>query len=144
MTGSVSPLYEPAMLLGRAGVVPGYDLTTEAALTKLSYLLALPELSTEDIVKKMSSNLCGELTEHSQTTFQHPGDHLPSRQIGLARLNYAIAGGDINQIREIIESEAKWLLNEGDYTGNTPLVSLFLAIYRSCLTESTASRSDGA
>lgn len=144
MTGSVSPLYEPAMLLGRAGVVPGYDLTTEAALTKLSYLLALPELSIEDIVKKMSTNLCGELTEHLQMTFQHPGDHLPSRQVGLSRLNYAIAEGDISQVREFIKSEAKWLLNEGDYTGNTPLVSPFLTIRRSCLTKSIASRSNRA
>lgn len=144
MTGSVNPLYEPAMLLERAGVVPGYDQTSEAALTKLSYLLALPELSSEDIVKKMSSNLCGELTEHSQVTFQHPGDDSPSRQVRLSRLHYAIAEGNINQVREFTKSEAKWLTNEGDYTGNTPMESVFLAIYRSCLTRPIASRSDRA
>ena len=28
MTGTVSPLYEPAMLLKRAGVLPGHDMTS--------------------------------------------------------------------------------------------------------------------
>lgn len=144
MTGSVSPLYEPAMLLGRAGVVPGYDMTTEAALTKLSCLLASPDLSTEDVVQQMSSNLCGELTEHAQMIFQHPVNQLPSRQTGLSRLNYAIAEGDVHQLREVIKSAPRWLLNEGDYTGNTPLVSPFLLIYRSRLTEIIASRSHEA
>ena len=54
MTGTVSSLYEPAMMLKRVGVIPGHDMTSEAALAKLSYLLATPGLSIEDIIQKMS------------------------------------------------------------------------------------------
>ena len=64
MTGTVSPLYEPAMLLKRAGVIPGHDMTSEAALAKLSYLLAMPGLSPEDVIQKMSVSLRGELVSY--------------------------------------------------------------------------------
>ena len=144
MTGGVSPLYEPAMLLGRAGVVPGHDLTTEAALTKLSYLLALTELTLEDVTRLMSTNLCGELTEHARMIFQHPGDQLLPRQVDLSRLNYAIAGGELQQVENFIQSCSKWLINEADYTGNTPLVSstdILRDVYHS-KASSTASGSD--
>lgn len=61
MTGTVSPLYEPAMLLKRAGVIAGHDMTSEAALAKLSYLLAMPGSNPEDVIQKMSISLRGEL-----------------------------------------------------------------------------------
>jgi lysophospholipase len=60
--GSVSVAYEPARKLADAGIVPGFDLTTEAAYTKLVYLLARPDLSAEDVARQMSRNICGELT----------------------------------------------------------------------------------
>jgi lysophospholipase len=60
--GSVSVAYEPARKLADAGIVPGYDLTTEAAYTKLVYLLACPGLSAQDVATQMSRNICGELT----------------------------------------------------------------------------------
>lgn len=72
LNGNVSPIYAPATVLGRAGVVFGYDMTSEAALTKLSYLLAIPGLSTEVITRRMSCSLRGELTPAHQTHFQHP------------------------------------------------------------------------
>ena len=47
--------------LAHAGVIGGADMTVEATLTKLHYLLS-QELDTETIRKAMSQNLRGELT----------------------------------------------------------------------------------
>ncbi|OAA66839.1 lysophospholipase-like protein [Niveomyces insectorum RCEF 264] len=74
--GFVSPLYAPATALGRAGVVFGHDLTTEAALTKLSYLLAVEGLSYEDITAQMGRSLRGEMTEIYPPVFSHPAGAL--------------------------------------------------------------------
>lgn len=72
LSGSVSPLYAPAMALGRVGVVFGQDMTTEAALTKLAYLLSLPNATPDVVAERMSVSMCGELTEVSRTHFEHP------------------------------------------------------------------------
>ncbi|KAI0273425.1 asparaginase-domain-containing protein [Gloeopeniophorella convolvens] len=47
--GAVSDAYETGRTLLQAGVVPGGDMTPESALTKLSYLLAKPELSAAQV-----------------------------------------------------------------------------------------------
>lgn len=129
MTGSVSPLYEPAMLLKRAGVVPGHDLTSEAALAKLSYLLALPDLGVEDITRQMSESLRGELTEQIQVAFEHPVGQLSSMVTNLTALGYAIARGNANEVRDFLEGHSDWMLNERDYAGNAPLVGHPWSIY---------------
>lgn len=132
LSGSVSPLYAPAMVLGRAGIVPGHDLTTEGALTKLSYLLALPNITTAEVTRLMSVSLRGELTERSGTQFSHantttetasssPQDPQSQRQTHLSKLSYAIAAGDTAQFREILSYEPDSLLNEADYSGSVPL-----------------------
>lgn len=76
--GFVSPLYAPGTVLGRAGVVFGHDLTTEAALTKLSYLLALPNLTYSEITARMSQSLRGEMTEMATPSFSHPAGSIDS------------------------------------------------------------------
>jgi L-asparaginase len=53
--------YATGRQLGEAGVTSGFDLTPEAALTKLTYLLSVE--SSADVVREaMQQNLRGELT----------------------------------------------------------------------------------
>ncbi|PQE33086.1 hypothetical protein CJF32_00007670 [Rutstroemia sp. NJR-2017a WRK4] len=125
-SGSVSPLYAPATILGRAGVVFGHDLTTEAALTKLSFLLALPGLQYEDITMQMQCSLRGEMTEDHSTAFAHPvGSNestgiTPSQQ-AFTRLGYAVEQGDVDAVVGMLESDRVGLLQAMDYVGNTAL-----------------------
>lgn len=122
MTGTVSPLYEPAMLLKRAGVIPGHDMTSEAALAKLSYLLALPDLSIEQIIQNMSVSLRGEFTEQTSMVFEHPHSVLSAGIANLTSLGYAISKGNEIQVQDLLKGDVGWSLNEADYSGNTPLV----------------------
>ncbi|KAJ5241249.1 uncharacterized protein N7469_002840 [Penicillium citrinum] len=123
LTGSVSPVYATGMSLSRAGVVAGLDMTTEGALTKLAYLLALPDSSPETVTKYMSISLRGELTESSLPVFRHPDGPLPERVQTLIVMAYAIAHGDLERVQTIMKAEHHWLLNDEDYSGNTPIVS---------------------
>ncbi|WP_394205318.1 asparaginase [Shewanella waksmanii] len=54
--------YATGNALAKAGVISGFDMTTEAALTKLHYLLS-QQLTAEQIRTEMQKNLFGELTE---------------------------------------------------------------------------------
>jgi L-asparaginase len=61
-TGSVSQgKYETGVHLERAGVLSGVDMTFEAAITKLMYLLSCEELTFEKRKKYMVANLRGEI-----------------------------------------------------------------------------------
>lgn len=122
MTGTVSPLYEASAPLRRAGVIPGYDMTSEAALSKLSYLLALPDLSTEAIIQMMSVSLRGEFTPEPQTmAFEHPRALTVGKE-SLTSLAYAISDGNVSEVKRLLTGNLGWLLNESDYAGNTPMV----------------------
>jgi lysophospholipase len=125
LSGNVSPLYAPGTALGRAGVVFGHDMTSEAALTKLSYLLSLPSASPEEVAIRMSTSISGELTTNGRTMFQHPppdSGTLSPELSHLAALAYAIRAGDLQAVRDVVRGEPRWLLNDSDYAGNTPMV----------------------
>jgi lysophospholipase len=60
--GMVSPDYATGTALAEIGIVPGADMTPEAALTKLAYLLG-KGLPTSEVRRLMQTSLRGELTE---------------------------------------------------------------------------------
>jgi lysophospholipase len=68
LRGRVSPSYAAGRALMDAGVVPGADMTPEAALAKLAFLLG-QELSRDDVRRLASTSLRGELTATELTDF---------------------------------------------------------------------------
>lgn len=63
ITGSVSQgKYETGVHLEQSGVLSGKDITFEAAITKLMYLLSCEELSLNDKKHYLENNLRGEMT----------------------------------------------------------------------------------
>lgn len=131
VSGFVSPVYAPGTLLGRAGVIFGLDLTPEAALAKLSYLLARPDLaSNDDIARAFSRSLRGELTEVAHPTFAHltsdpletAASRLTPREAAFAALGYAIQSAEVAVVRQLLDGDASsLLLKTADYAGNTAL-----------------------
>ncbi|XP_048830707.1 60 kDa lysophospholipase [Brienomyrus brachyistius] len=69
LRGSVITRYATGKALSDAGLVPGCDMTPEAALSKLSYVLAKEELSTQEKRKMLSENLRGEITHLDETRY---------------------------------------------------------------------------
>lgn len=62
-TGSVEMgLYAVSMNLLKAGVLSGYDITTEALLTKMMYLLGENPDDPETVKELLQKDLCGEVT----------------------------------------------------------------------------------
>ncbi|XP_076442524.1 L-asparaginase-like isoform X2 [Babylonia areolata] len=61
--GNVSAAYATGVALKDAGVIPGGDMTLEAALCKLSYLLGNDDLSSTERKEMLTRAICGEMTD---------------------------------------------------------------------------------
>ncbi|KAG8201278.1 hypothetical protein JTE90_016763 [Oedothorax gibbosus] len=68
--GQVDPSYETGSALVDVGVIPGSDMTPEAALTKLSYVLSKKEWTIQTKRTMMKANLRGELTVYKEMKFE--------------------------------------------------------------------------
>lgn len=138
--GTVKPDYVGGRALAEAGVVGGADMTPEAALTKLAYLLSRSELSVEEVRRWMTVDLRGEMTvpvERPRFDFADSrfvrgvasalapggGQLEVRREINRALLPVvmcaAASHGDLPTLRALVEEGAAPDLP--DYDGRTPL-----------------------
>ncbi|XP_007942814.1 60 kDa lysophospholipase [Orycteropus afer afer] len=62
LQGPVTSDYAAGVALVGTGLVPGSDMTSEAALAKLAYVLGLPGLSLDDRKQLLAQDLRGEMT----------------------------------------------------------------------------------
>ncbi|KAK5072719.1 hypothetical protein LTS08_004842 [Lithohypha guttulata] len=120
LTGSVSAIYAPGMVLGRAGVVAGNDMTSEAALTKLAYLLARPAANPWKVAREMAISLRGEMSMNHATIFSHPDGTLSHFVTNFTEVAYAVASGNMDKVKDELQKDIS-LLNRSDYSGNTLL-----------------------
>lgn len=60
--------------------------------------------------------------------FEHPDCVLPNRQAIFTALGFAISTANIPEVQKILKCDYSWLLNEADYSGNTPLVSVQVSL----------------
>ncbi|XP_055618347.1 L-asparaginase isoform X2 [Toxorhynchites rutilus septentrionalis] len=115
--GAVSGLYETGRQLEEINVFPGFDMTPEAALVKLAYVLSKEEWNHENKKTLMKSNLRGELT-HEKTPEMQEYDlidavartlHLNSvkelsqlkSSLFPAMVNSAVVSGDIVKLNNL-------------------------------------------
>ncbi|XP_065660704.1 L-asparaginase isoform X1 [Hydra vulgaris] len=137
--GSVSDAYAAGKVMYDIGVIPGYDMTPEAALTKMAYVLGNKDLTYEDRKALLSRNLRGEMTipQQQRQYSMRDGEFVKSvaealrvsslREMNCVRrallpimLTCAAKAGDLETIKQLISQGAN--LNEpSDYDGKTSL-----------------------
>ncbi|KAL1460557.1 hypothetical protein WDU94_012534 [Cyamophila willieti] len=114
--GTTSNIYETGMILTNCGVLTGFDMTPEAALTKLSYVLSKADWSLEKKKEIMLTNIRGELTSEKSSdkgydlvgavarllnlTSEKDKDDL-SHLLFPAMLQAAVMKGDLQRVEEI-------------------------------------------
>jgi len=133
--GSVSAIYETGAALSQAGVISGADMTPEAALTKLSYVLSKDDWDLDTKRQMMLTNLRGELTVPYQSRFKDLEMfeavarflHMSSSEemdelkdsFFPSVLCSAVKTADVRQLKSLQKYGVN--LSAGDYDGRTPL-----------------------
>jgi lysophospholipase len=135
--GEVEAHYATGTALLDCGIIPLYDMTVEAALSKLSVLLG--NIPSEEVRVRMRTASVGEMTDHQHelkfsfvnSTFVRSvaqalkttalGDHLAiSKSIGPVLLCSAAGEGNLDLLKSLI-SEQGLDPNSFDYDLRTPL-----------------------
>ena len=126
LEGSVNEDKEAVMLLLKIGVISGGDMTVEAALTKLSYVLSKNDWDQETRLKMIQLNLRGELTFQNKDGSLGEADILKfenqSRtiEIVLPHLIYNyIVEGNINKLKDMKAFNANFCIEDSEL--RTPL-----------------------
>lgn len=94
-------VYGTGAALQKIGIVNGADMTTEAALTKLSYLLA-KDLTISEVKKQMKRNLRGELTEPTGPLKYSLTDQIFIRCVAKAIDDAIQQAPDVQEIRKAL------------------------------------------
>ncbi|XP_069494294.1 60 kDa lysophospholipase [Ambystoma mexicanum] len=138
LRGSVTDSYATGKVLSDAGIIPGGDMTPEAALSKLSYVLGKRHISHQEKRKMLSENLRGEIkvtpTGAKISLKDSKFIQLIAKSLGISckeeleavrdALTPSLAcaatkTGDINALESIREMGGN--LSSEDYDGRTPL-----------------------
>lgn len=138
-SGGVSPTYLTGKVLLNAGVIPGSDITPEAALSKLSHVLGQEHLSHQEKRRQLKCNLRGEISVSfdSGGSFSLENNEfiravVDTLKIGSSKEMQAVGetlfppllcaaarNGDLNSIRYMQKVGAN--LGGADYDGRTAL-----------------------
>ena len=130
--GTVSAEYATGTMLLRAGVVPGFDMTVEAALAKLSVLLG-QSLTPPEVRRLMQTNMRGELTpsdDHSRFSFKDstfvrgvaqalrvtdPASiTLIASSLSPVLLCSAASSGDVGELARLLNDGLQWGMTDHD------------------------------
>ncbi|XP_043224533.1 L-asparaginase-like isoform X1 [Amphibalanus amphitrite] len=95
--GSVSTVYETGKSLQDAGVLPGADMTPEAALTKLAYVLTKDSWDHETKRKMVTQNLRGELSADAEVELQDQ-----DLAAAVAQKLQMTSGSELERLRETL------------------------------------------
>ncbi|XP_036737914.2 60 kDa lysophospholipase isoform X2 [Manis pentadactyla] len=85
LQGTVTSDYAASRAMVGAGIVSGFDMTSEAALAKLSYVLGQPELSLDSRKELLARDLRGEMT-------------LPTVDVCQPSLQHSLLGRGVTQL----------------------------------------------